>query len=108
MTAYPHLTGICIMVRREKRADRMSMQPFLAAPCLHWEAMWGHLPRASGLLRPSPMELDLIHGPHGPLHVLQPHKTFVEAQVVSHCILEKGSEEKHTDRRTDRHTPWFD
>lgn len=38
-------------------------------------------------LRPPLVELHLVHGPNGPLNVLHAHETFVQRQVVAHCIL---------------------
>ena len=31
--------------------------------------------------------LEVVHRPHGALYILHSHKTFVQAQIVPHCIL---------------------
>ena len=36
-----------------------------------------------------PVELHLVHRPHGALHVLHPAEALVEGEVVSHCVLDK-------------------
>ena len=36
-----------------------------------------------------PVELHLIHRPHGALHVLHPAEALVEGEVVSHGVLDK-------------------
>lgn len=38
-------------------------------------------------LRSSLVEFDFVHRPNGPFYVLHAHETFVERQVVAHCIL---------------------
>ena len=36
-----------------------------------------------------PVELHLVHRPHGALHVLHPAEALVEGEVVSHGVLDK-------------------
>lgn len=38
-------------------------------------------------LRPALVEFNFIHCPHCTFYILYSHKTFVQAQVVSYCIL---------------------
>ena len=45
------------------------------------------LPCAAASLRPPPVELDLVHCPHGALHVLHPHEALVEREIVANCVL---------------------
>lgn len=44
-----------------------------------------HLP--SDLLWPPFLKLQLVHGPNGPLHILNSYKTLVKTEVVANCIL---------------------
>lgn len=50
-----------------------------------------HLP--TYLLRPSLLELYLVHGPHSPLNVLYSHKTLVKAKIMPDRVLQRGREE---------------
>lgn len=45
------------------------------------------VPVSCDLLRPSSVELDLVHRPHGSFHVLQTDEALVQAQVVPDGIL---------------------
>ena len=38
-------------------------------------------------LVPPPVELHLVHCPHGALHILHPGEAFVETQVVTDGVL---------------------
>lgn len=58
-----------------------------------------NVPFTSRLLGPSPLELHLINCPHSSFYILHSHKTLVEAEVVSHCILQ-SHEEEHTVLKT--------
>lgn len=50
----------------------------------------GNVPgRAASALWPSLVKLHFVHRPYGPFHVFDSHETFVERQVVSHCVLYK-------------------
>ena len=40
-------------------------------------------------LVPPPVELDLVHRPHGALHILHPGEAFVETQIVTDGVLRK-------------------
>lgn len=42
-------------------------------------------------LVPPPVELDLVHRPHGALHILHPGEAFVETQIVTDGVLRKLS-----------------
>lgn len=58
---------------------------------------FGVVPITRRLLGPPPVELDLVHGPHGSLHIFQTHKAFVEAEIMSDGVLEDQREESHQD-----------
>jgi len=58
---------------------------------------FGVVPVTRRLLGPPPVELDLVHGPHGSLHIFQTHKAFVEAEIMSDGVLEDQREESHQD-----------
>ena len=45
------------------------------------------LPCGTASLRTPPVVLNLVNSPNSPLHILHSHKAFMEAEVVSHCIL---------------------
>lgn len=45
--------------------------------------------RAASALRTSLVKLHFVHRPNGPFHIFDSHETFVERQVVSHCVLYK-------------------
>lgn len=50
----------------------------------------GNVPgRAASALWASLVKLHFVHRPYGPFHVFDSHETFVERQVVSHCVLYK-------------------
>lgn len=50
----------------------------------------GNVPgRAASALRTSLVKLHFVHRPYGAFHVFDSHETFVERQVVSHCVLYK-------------------
>ena len=40
-------------------------------------------------LVPPPVELDLVHRPHGALHIFHPGEAFVETQIVTDGVLRK-------------------
>ena len=40
-------------------------------------------------LVPPPVELHLVHCPHGALHILHPGEAFVETQIVTDGVLKK-------------------
>lgn len=40
-------------------------------------------------LVPPPVELYLVHRPHGALHIFHPGETFVETQIVTDGVLRK-------------------
>ena len=40
-------------------------------------------------LVPPPVELHLVHCPHGALHILHPGKAFVKTQIVTDGVLQK-------------------
>lgn len=44
---------------------------------------------AASALRTSLVKFHFIHRPNCPFHVFDSHETFVERQVVSHCVLYK-------------------
>ena len=46
-------------------------------------------PLVVSLRIPLLMILDIVHRPHGALHVLHPAEALVEGEVVSHCVLDK-------------------
>lgn len=49
-----------------------------------------YVPVPGSFLWPPSVKLDLVYGPHGSLHVLQTHETFVQTQVVSDGVLEES------------------
>lgn len=57
-----------------------------------WRLDTAHVnaPVTGRFLGPSSVELDLVYGPHGSLHVLQTYEAFVEAEVMSDSVLEAG------------------
>ena len=40
-----------------------------------------------GALMAPPVELHLVHRPHGALHILHPAEALVQGEVVSHRVL---------------------
>jgi len=80
-------------IKRVKKRDCSYLSfPFFLSLIEMGHGAWGrgNVPgRAASALRASLVKFHFVHRPYGPFHIFDSHETFVERQVVSHCVLYK-------------------
>lgn len=76
--------------KQRERIKRVKSAVVLIIFSDRWGMGRGNVPgRAASALWASLVKLHFVHRPNGPFHVFDSHETFVERQVVSHCVLYK-------------------